>query len=172
MVLLRLAVKVAELFPRLAPRALVVVRRVLRLRRPGAVADEVQAIRQEAVSALVQIMAIKGATRHAVSMLHDEIALYQLDSGLARMAISYVLACVKGVPGEGSDSKGFSRGFIGWLLSLLLALEARSAHDSLDSDSRTRAHMVCRWVARSITGKSQWAQDIRSKAEQVQRAYR
>ena len=161
----RLAAKVAELQPRLAPRALVVLRRALRVHRPGSAGLEANAVRQAALSAVVRIMATANSALLALEMLQAEISTHSLDAGLARSVVATVLEAA---------SPDYTRGFVRSLLLLLQALAARGAHEALPHSARARAVAAARWAAKSLPGSgspARWTQATVAVAHEVEAAY-
>jgi len=168
-VLVRLVAKIAELHRPLAPRALVVLRRALRLRRPGSSGEDAIAVKTEALTAAVRIMADAGAALPAMAMLTDEIRLYSLDAGLARVAVSQVLEAA---------SPDFTRGFLQALLELLRALAERGHHEGMTYTAKARATAAAEFVrslkpppATASAAAKAFADHIRAVADEVAVAY-
>jgi hypothetical protein len=164
-VLLKLASKIAELQPKLANRALVVLRRALRVHREGVDAEEPHWLQCEALSATVRTMAVAGAALPALDMVWREITDHHLDASVAR---SFVVLLLE------TAGPGYTRKFAEGVLLVLQALASRGGHESLGDTAKHRAVALARWCLMAFQGRADLsAKDQASKelASRVEAAY-
>jgi hypothetical protein len=169
-VVVRLVTKVAEWKPRVARRALVVLRRTLRVRKSGTEAAETTKLHAAAIRAIVTIMVTTGAAVPAMELLQREISVHELDASLARSAVAQVLE---------SATIPFTRQFVEHVLLLLVALARRGAHEGMPAQANMRASAALRGCADVVSNSAagpagtqkQWGQRLAPLAREAEQLY-